>query len=91
MFGHDGKGVGSVCPALPHKYFSFCVKVVLMYVGMVDFRCGLIWRETEGRKACFFENVCLRMEKQERKCWGVGFGAKAIWIFALQNLDWFSS
>jgi hypothetical protein len=42
VFGHGGKGVGSVCPALPHKCFSFCVEVVLMFVGMVDFGCGLI-------------------------------------------------
>ena len=43
------RGLVFVCPAPPHRYFSFCVKVVLIFVGMVDFGCGLNWKETEGR------------------------------------------
>ena len=38
VFGHGDKGVSFfVHPAPPHWCFSFCVEVVLVFVGMVNF------------------------------------------------------
>ena len=43
------RGVVLFAQCRPIGDLVFVLKVVLMFVGMVDFGCGLIWREPEGR------------------------------------------